>query len=221
MRCLRSKRDERAALLRGALHQRQPFGVAVARARQRIAVLRLDGAHAHRGHPLRQAFVVVGERARHPGAGIGDGEEALAVGIEGEARPAAEMLRRRGEHEAAAPGQPAEARRIALEPVEAADGTRVDGDRPGPQIGGRRLGAAEGEARTGGEDERHAGRKPQAPAAMLGNDTHAQLNGGASAVRASRDAARGAGAFSSNSSTSLSVMAPASSLGSVIVTARR
>jgi hypothetical protein len=118
MRCLRS-------LLRRTAGQRQPFRIAEALADKHLARLGPDGTKPH-AFQADGLIAFVGDLAAHPAPGVGDGEEAFAFGIDRETRPAAEMARRRRQHETAEPFELPEVRLARLDAVEGRDGTRFD-----------------------------------------------------------------------------------------------
>src|SRR5262249_22242196 len=153
-------------------------------------------------------------------------------------RPAAEIVCGRRQNETAAKLERTKALRLGLAALEMRNGARVDLDALGAR--GRRSivfgegrrekwgryggkeGARDGTAMDGdrGDGVGHVEIAPaRAPTPPQGSGaqrpTYCSLRrGGGGGTR------RGSGPSSSNSSTSLSVMAPASSVGSVMVTAR-
>ena len=169
------------------------------------------------------------------------GQQARAVGLHHQARPAAEARRRRGQHQPAAKFERAEPlRRPAGRARSAAIGRASISMLSMPAGAAARILSWRGrigpEASAAARTGEQAAQQPAAvsEAARRVVMVRSRLAARASAreacdhsmqlaARQSAWSRRGAcsGAPSSNSSTSLSVMAPASSVGSVMVTARR
>ncbi len=235
-RCGRCLRRRRARCPFASCRRRAPRLPHRGRGTWQAASCRAPARADARRRDAGELLPVVGEFAREPRSSIRDGDDAPAVGIDGEAGPAAEERRRRCEHRAAAPFEAAEARRLLALLVEAGERARLDGDGLDLEPARFRLAFGERDA-AGNRDGADEHRRLPLPAAGGPDEERDQLLSGAVSAQAldprSLSAAAAPGlwvwlwtsarrpAFSSNNSTSLSVMAPASSLGSVIVTARR
>ena len=85
------KADEHAILCRVAVQHGETLRVAIAVAGHGLARHRLQRPELHLLHAL-EASPGVGERARHPGAGIRYSEKVLAASVQGETRPTAEIF---------------------------------------------------------------------------------------------------------------------------------
>jgi hypothetical protein len=140
-----------------AVGERDRFRVLVAPARERPAAGRQQRADARMGDAPRPRAVVE-DLAAHPGAGIRDGEEALAVALDGETRPAAEVPVGRCEDEPAAILELAETSLAGPRLVEVGDGLSLDGDGRDAQPLGVGLGLGDG-----GLGGHHGNRNPCPP----------------------------------------------------------
>ena len=161
---------------------------------------------------------VIDDAAAEPAALVADRDEARAVRRERGSPRCRRILVRRGQNEAAAEFELAEiaARRIArLERVRSA----ARGPRSGPaaRVGGLRACPARPPAHASASSATSAALRPHDDVPTPG----ARLSAHACSLRRTRRARLGAGACSSNSSASFSVMAPPSSSASTMVTARR
>ena len=177
-----------------------------------------------------EAVVFVSDVRGHPGAGVRDGEQLLAVWIEDEARPAAEARRRRGQHDTAAPFELAE---LGCRTKRSSRTTPIFVARTSTSSMARLdvFGLLSRQCRA--RDERHDDgdrhdllpRKWHEGTPICVEIRRSKIQRAACAAcrregRPRFPAEASSLACSSNNSTSLSVMAPASSLGSVMVTAR-
>ncbi len=173
-----------------------------------------SAAACRRRAPSRQAGVrnagqvaagVLDETSGEPEPRVGDGVDRLAVGAEVEARPRAEGRIARVELESAQKIERPEMR-LAAPGLKCADRERTHLDRREARRGGE---CASGEKR---HRYKRAGKRPL----QRRSARHCSVG---RRGRAGRRA--GSAACSSNSSASLSVIAPASSSASTMVTARR
>src|SRR5215831_3182839 len=230
--------DEQRAVLQRALNEGGGFGVLLHFAGKRPAVGGEQWAEAGAPEAKRPRALVVHIGA-HPAALVGDGKQAPAGGLHDQCRPAAEIVCRRRQNKTAAELERTKALRLGLVALEMLNGARIDLD--GLDACGGRIVLGESRREEWG---RHAGKEPASDGAAMDGDRgvgvdhvaivlprwHPTPRQGSGAQRPTYCSLRrgegggkrrGSGPSSSNSSTSLSVMAPASSEGSVMVTARR
>jgi hypothetical protein len=184
------------------------FGVVPAMRGQRLAVPGEHGRHLGVGDAGGLA-VAIDDAAAQPEAVVGERQEMGAVRLHAQGGNAPEGPILGGQHQSAAEFQCAETDARGIAVVEGFDRRRRNRDARDRSAGTRRLGQREraddqdqrGDQRAGGEPA--AGNRPQS--------TRLRRTG----------RGRSTAAFSSNSSASLSVMAPPSSSASTMVTARR
>jgi len=171
-----------------------------------------------------RTFAVVDDAAGEPESFIGEGDEMLAVRAHPKRRKAAEMAIVRGQFEAAAEFQRAEAALFLIARQEQIDGLRVHLDRDRAIVeDGLRDRPHRKHQRRKHQRRRHGGdRGDDAQGRAAGRRAGLATQG--AGHECSRRAGRrtgSAGGASSNSSASFSIMTPPSSSASTIVTARR
>ena len=193
------------------------LGVIPAARREGAAVGAEQRRHLGVGDADR-TLALIDDAAGEPISLVGQRDEMGAVGGHAQRREAAELLVRRGQLEAAAKFQRAEADLAGLARQKGIDRFRVDRDRDRAVV----VGAFGGERR----DERERVERDSGCGARGRPCTHGQR--GAARQRGDHECRRrvgrragSGGGISSNSSASFSIMTPPSSSASTMVTARR